>query len=103
MFATGSRIPLSPTLYACLGEMSERPKEHAWKVCVLVRVPWVRIPLSPFSPLAAMARPRAIGWRPTPSDPEGSSGKQSADVPRSAWPELKGFFAKKYQPLAGRF
>ena len=30
-----------------LGEMAERFKAHAWKVCVLLKVPWVRIPLSP--------------------------------------------------------
>jgi hypothetical protein len=29
------------------GEMSERLKEHAWKACVGVTSPWVRIPLSP--------------------------------------------------------
>ena len=27
--------------------MAERSKAHAWKVCVLLKVPWVRIPLSP--------------------------------------------------------
>ena len=27
--------------------MAERFKAHAWKVCVLSKVPWVRIPLSP--------------------------------------------------------
>ena len=30
--------------------MAERFKAHAWKVCVLSKVPWVRIPLSPPSP-----------------------------------------------------
>ena len=29
------------------GEMAERFKAHAWKACVLSKVPWVRIPLSP--------------------------------------------------------
>ena len=29
------------------GEMSEWLKEHAWKACVGVTLPWVRIPLSP--------------------------------------------------------
>ena len=29
------------------GEVAERFKAHAWKVCVLSKVPWVRIPLSP--------------------------------------------------------
>ena len=29
------------------GEMAERFKAHAWKVCVLLKVPRVRIPVSP--------------------------------------------------------
>ena len=29
------------------GEVAEWFKAHAWKVCVLLKVPWVRIPLSP--------------------------------------------------------
>ena len=29
------------------GEMAERFKAQAWKACVLSKVPWVRIPLSP--------------------------------------------------------
>ncbi len=29
------------------GQMSERFKEHAWKACVGVTLPWVRIPLCP--------------------------------------------------------
>ena len=29
------------------GEVAEWFKAHAWKVCVLSKVPWVRIPLSP--------------------------------------------------------
>ena len=32
------------------GEMAEWLKAHAWKACLLERVTWVRIPLSP--PLA---------------------------------------------------
>ncbi len=35
------------------GEMSEWFKEHAWKACVGVTPPWVRIPLSPLSGDAA--------------------------------------------------
>src|SRR5262249_11088698 len=35
------------------GEMSEWFKEHAWKACVGVTPPWVRIPLSPFKRAAA--------------------------------------------------
>ncbi len=30
------------------GEVSEWPKEHAWKACVRFTVPRVRIPPSPF-------------------------------------------------------
>ena len=30
-----------------IGEMAERFKAHAWKVCVPLKAPWVRIPLSP--------------------------------------------------------
>src|ERR1700722_11628195 len=34
-----------PKLFA--GEMAEWLKAHAWKACLLERVTWVRIPLSP--------------------------------------------------------
>src|SRR6516164_9842410 len=34
------------------GEMSEWFKEHAWKACVGVTPPWVRIPLSPLADFA---------------------------------------------------
>ena len=30
-----------------IGETAERFKAHAWKVCVPLKAPWVRIPLSP--------------------------------------------------------
>ena len=30
-----------------MGEVAERFKAHAWKVCVLLKVPRVRIPVSP--------------------------------------------------------
>jgi len=30
-----------------VGTLEEYGKAHAWKVCVLSKVPWVRIPLSP--------------------------------------------------------
>ena len=51
----GHRIPLSAeqnSLKAFLpgchaGEMAEWLKAHAWKACLLERVTWVRIPLSP--------------------------------------------------------
>jgi hypothetical protein len=73
------------------GEMTEWPKVHAWKACVLVRVPWVRIPLSPLAPLALMPRSYAMSCCLTPSGPEGSSGKQRVHEPYMAWAELKGF------------
>ncbi len=45
------------------GEVSERSKEHAWKVCVRENVPRVRIPLSPpsihFKPLSEKSVRRA--------------------------------------------
>src|SRR3989304_5889331 len=75
--SVGSNPTLSG-LVCALGEMTERPKVHAWKACVLSRVPWVRIPLSPY-PLASIARPYAISGYPTPSGPEGSSGKYQVD------------------------
>src|SRR5256885_1370373 len=31
----------------CIGEVSERFKEHAWKACVGEILPWVQIPPSP--------------------------------------------------------
>jgi hypothetical protein len=38
----------SRSLQAILaGEMAEWLKAHAWKACLLERVTWVRIPLSP--------------------------------------------------------
>jgi hypothetical protein len=39
-----------------------------------------------------MARPCAMGSRPIPSGPEGSSGKRPAHETQCAWPELKVFF-----------
>ena len=33
--------------YSCHGEMAEWFKAHAWKACILLKVSWVRIPLSP--------------------------------------------------------
>ena len=46
------------------GEMTEWPKVHAWKACVLVRVPRVRIPLSPIPPLVMKVRSYAISTAP---------------------------------------
>src|SRR6476660_2267115 len=47
---TSLRVVPSPSIHA--GEMAEWLKAHAWKACLLERVTWVRIPLSPpvFSP-----------------------------------------------------
>ena len=38
-----------------------------------------------------MAGPYAVGCCPTPSGPEGSSGKQLVDEPYQVGPELEGF------------
>ena len=46
----GRVTPLGSKSGGVLGEMTEWPKVHAWKACVLVRVPWVRLPLSPYNP-----------------------------------------------------
>ena len=46
VIAQPMRIPVTYREHSC-GEMSERLKEHAWKACVGVTLPWVRIPLSP--------------------------------------------------------
>ena len=53
----------------CPGEMSERPKEHAWKACVSVRVPRVRIPLSPFFPFSVDGRAPCNSPSPNPVRP----------------------------------
>ena len=58
------------------GEMTEWPKVHAWKACVPYPGTEGSNPsLSVFSPLALIVRTCAIGFRPTPSGPGGSSGK----------------------------
>ena len=44
------------------------------------------------APSVLTGRPCAICIRPTPSGPEGSSGKRRVDVPQYACSELKGFF-----------
>ena len=41
------RPPLRPYFVAEFGGVAERLKAHAWKACVRLRVPWVRIPLPP--------------------------------------------------------
>src|ERR1700741_3375854 len=46
---TSLRVVPSQSIYA--GEMAEWLKAHAWKACLLERVTWVRIPLSPPVPL----------------------------------------------------
>ena len=45
------------------GEMSERLNEHAWKACVGVTLPWVRIPLSP--PFSRQRRSEAKRLQPS--------------------------------------
>ena len=52
-----------------LGEMTEWPKVHAWKACVLVRVPWVRIPLSPYNPSGVDIQVIRYGLLPNPVRP----------------------------------
>ena len=49
-----------------LGEMTEWSKVHAWKACVLVRVPWVRIPLSPYNPFGVDTQAMRYGLLPNP-------------------------------------
>ena len=51
------------------GEMTEWPKVHAWKACVLVRVPWVRIPLSPYNPSGVDSQVIRYGLLPNPVRP----------------------------------
>ena len=59
----GACPPAAPTLN---GEMAERLKAHAWKACVGVTLPRVRIPLSPplspcwLSGFEPLAQPRAL-------------------------------------------
>ena len=48
------------------GEMTEWSKVHAWKACVLVRVPWVRIPLSPYNPFGVDPQAMRYGLLPNP-------------------------------------
>ena len=60
-----------------LGEMTEWPKVHAWKACVLVRVPWVRIPLSPYNPSGVDVQAIRYGLLPNPVRP-GREQRQAA-------------------------
>ena len=56
------------------------------------RAPRVRIPLSPYSfPLGVDGRFCAIALRPTPSGPEGSSGKRLNDEPQPMYRSQGGF------------
>src|SRR5438034_9937916 len=57
------------------GEMSEWFKEHAWKACVGVTPPWVRIPLSPLKLNAASIRFRGAAQL-EPENPARSGRKQ---------------------------
>ena len=45
------KLFLSCMVVSSFGEMSEWLKEHAWKACVGVTLPRVRIPLSPPMPI----------------------------------------------------
>ncbi len=58
-----------PRHILCLGEMTEWPKVLAWKACVLVRVPWVRIPLSPYNPLGVDIQVIRYELLPNPARP----------------------------------
>jgi hypothetical protein len=72
-----SRAALSYVEPLTIGEMSEWFKEHAWKACVGVTPPWVRIPLSPFKrkPLNGAGFGGLCNWSlKTPPGPEGSNG-----------------------------
>ena len=59
-----------------IGEMSEWFKEHAWKACVGVTPPWVRIPLSPLKLQQLLQGSGGLrNWSlKTPPGPEGSNG-----------------------------
>ena len=81
------RIPPSPDLsdkgFWKYGEVTERPKVHDWKSCVLLTgVPRVRIPPSP---LIKNSQARRNKIHRTPSGPEGSSGRWQFYVPTVAW------------------
>ncbi len=45
--AIRSAVRIKFNRFARRGEMAEWLKAHAWKACLLERVTWVRIPLSP--------------------------------------------------------
>src|SRR6476469_9783979 len=85
--------------------MSEWFKEHAWKACVGVTPPWVRIPLSPFK-RAAAAKWLWGAAQLEPENPARSGRKQRYWVNRcdavSPWP-LQLFHQMKYQVIARKF
>ena len=72
------------------GEVSEWSKVHPWKGCGLSQAPGVRIPPSPF-PLGVDGRFCTIASRPTPSGPEGSSGKRFGDELQAMYRSQGGF------------
>ncbi len=51
--------------------MSEWFKEHAWKACVRLRVPWVRIPPSP--PTSLRFALVVLAWLLEPPNLDGNS------------------------------
>jgi hypothetical protein len=73
-----------PTLPAANppGEMAEWLKAHAWKACLLERVTWVRIPLSPpcFQQLTDQQIRIAAGSGEVVFDDKCSHGKSSGPV-----------------------
>jgi DNA polymerase-3 subunit gamma/tau len=86
------------------GEMSEWFKEHAWKACVGVTPPWVRIPLSP------LKRAAAAEWlwgaaQLEPENPARSGRKQRYWVNQcdAVSPGAYSIHRLKYQVIARKF
>ena len=65
------------------GEMTEWLKVHAWKACVRVTVPWVRIPLSPpRATLIAGPKPCALRSRELRQARKGATVSGPSQVPQ---------------------
>lgn len=77
-----------------LGEMTERPKVHAWKACVLYPGTEGSNPSLSVVPLALIIRPYAVVRCPTPSGPEGSSGKYQGQEMYVSLIGAKGFLIR---------
>src|ERR1051326_5584720 len=85
--------------------MSEWFKEHAWKACVGVTQPWVRIPLSPLKLSAASNGFRGAAQL-EPENPARSGRKQRYWVNQcdAVSPEpFPIFLMSKYQVIARKF